>query len=563
MKNSKKPEIRRSEKIAKRLSHAATAYGAKDFFDRVIKEVRDFEFLRELIERRVNEASSRFNKQFWYVNAIVIVVGFVGLFFGWEHLVDRATNSAVERISCNAVSEELMTISGMAATNVLPTLIMQTTNSVVKEISTKIDRQLSEALDELNVARAEFRVQEMKIDAVATVFSARAGSREDFDKLSSLVWTSDDAAKIALKGRSAIIEEYKARKYRFGEQRPILNHDGIKFKLEDFVQLVHADYDFNCDGAINELVNTGRKEFVATLIYAVEHSKRLDSVYYAITGIERLVGKTFEPLDVEEVLNWWNENSSNNQYHSPYEFVFEFMSELQRGFDGVDEYKRVMIAGLEKTEKIFRSCPDHEYAAKMFAMIVSYSSFNVQRFDNGRKELYAKALEVLQRSEYKYPDYVLFHLYYTYFFDRDLFVYELNNKLHEYPELKNDIKKCSLFGEDALSHIGIVWGDISGEYAHEVRVKIVAGSNLITDCKGLLPEDMTSLRLSQIVSGVCAGDKISWKSGKESCTFSFDGKLWYNTNGSIAMDQVVPLDGTKIRFDRFVQVNNEVIIQCH
>lgn len=553
---------KRSVELKKFLDSKPKSDTSRSFLDEIIREIRDFEFLRELIEFRVNEASSRFNKQFWYVSIAVVVLGCVGLFVSWERLVDRATNSTVERVASKAASEELKNVAVSAATNVLPSFILQATNAVTGKIFEKIDRQLSDALEELNAARAEFRAQEVKIDAVATVFGARSGSREDFDKLSSLVWTSDDAAKIALKGRSAIIEEYKARKYRFGEQRPILNHDGIKFKLEDFVQLVHADYDFNCDGAINELVNTDRKEFVSTLIYAVEHSKRLDSVYYAITGIERLVGKTFEPLDVEGVLNWWNENSSNNQYHSPYEFVFEFMSELQRGFDDIDEYKRVMIAGLEKTEKIFRSCLDHEYAAKMFAMIVSYSSFNVQRFDNGRKELYAKALEVLQRSEYKYPDYVLFHLYYTYFFDRDLFVYELNNKLHEYPELKNDIKKCSLFGEEALSHIGIVWGDISGEYAHEIRVKISIGQNIITDIKRLLPKDMTSLRLSQIVSGVCAGDKISWTAGKELCTFSFDGKLWYNTNGSIAMDQVVPLDGTKIRFDRFVQVDNEVIIQC-
>lgn len=412
--------------------------------DKIVSEVRDYERLEHMISAKATDAVKSVDVRI----GIIAVIAAALAFFGWDIVVEKVTESAVSRIGESAAKAEIDRV----VSNQVHKAQNEIKATVSNEIEIRVPRMIEKQIEIVNtIARAateNIENVQSKVETMAIVTAARANSRKHFDLLVKLSTDTNKVveAQIAKDAIKTIEDSYKHRKYGFDSYRPVLKmNNGQKIEIDLLIQLVRADLDWNCDGAIGEIVKLNRKEFVATLVRVVKASKRLDTVYLAINGIEHLTGKTFPPLGIAEVLNWWKEASKEKQYHSQYEWYRDMLERII-GNNTIEKLTNVFLELIDEAKKAREKDPDFKIASKLIVHLVTRFPDYKNMLNDGRQELCKNALKDIEGTPYQDSVWYVNNAYFKYFTESaESFYKYINDRLETNPDFETDLKHSSLF----------------------------------------------------------------------------------------------------------------------
>lgn len=577
--------------------------------DRIIAEFRDYARLEHIIDEKSNAAVRRVDWRIGIVSVVVVVLSL----FGWNILVEKATTAAISKIGEEEAKNEIRRVVSNQVDRAtiakieervpglinerVPDMIRKGIASTQMRLKSELEACVAERISQVNgkadgANDAIQRVSE-KVETMSIVYAARAGERKDFDRLRLLAGQTNDTGKIARDGVRAIEEEFKQRKNRFGDDGIHLQKSELGFRIDELVDLCRADLDWNCSGAVGELVRLKRKEFVSTIVGVIEKSKRIETVYYAILGLEKLTGRKFDPLGINQVLEWWKGNRDKTEYHSPYELYCELAEQMRTALQDTTGVKaREMIATLQ--DKLERD-GKNPAVSKVIAYLITLFPDAGQRYKEGRAELCLKALNDLEGTEFKDSQWYLFKAYYVlYNKPIDEFYAYVNTRLKEYPKFEIELKKSGMFSDTFFEIKEVDWpskkpvqkrleksppdvrtfplagmkvvareepkngGCNSENGVGYVVVKIEKGKRVLTELSAGKQRVLPREKLGEKKTGVLVGDAISWTDNGKDVRYEFNGTVWKTKEGENADEVGIPVGECSITYERVLDKKTEL-----
>lgn len=309
------------------------------------------------IESKVDEGVKKLQKKFWPYTLIILVLGAIGIWGLFKGITDEIQKQLTSVYVANALEDHIKKFTDDKVANVADGRISIAEKRIIDGFEKKVSEQ--EAKLTSSSAAAELQIQTLRsaLDVMKKAYDARGGDRHAFDEIAVLATNKTEAGEIAAKVIREIEAAYSIRKEKenapfLGGTRRTVSYNGTDgrhgpISFSDATQIIISHYrDFE-EGAINRLVDSGRKEFVEVLMYAVMESSSLDAVYIALRGVEKLAGASFPILGISQARKWWEDNSSNEELHSDYAFAWRVLLrdglKPMQGESDSDYYKRIVI----------------------------------------------------------------------------------------------------------------------------------------------------------------------------------------------------------------------------
>ena len=441
------------EGVENRIANAKRAV-----YEKAIKESRELFDLSLKIDDKVKAGVHDIHVRMgWYVGILsfaVIVAGSLGLPKISEWYTQRIEEKVTEKYVGMAVQKHLTEFTDTKVSVMVATSVSNTEGRIKREFTQYMKNQVVEF--NRNIGNLESRIEDADavINLYETCASARAGDRKDYELLVTLASGTNRIAHIASSTVDGIKKSYEQIKNTLGKNRVVLVdvHDVKKLISEDvMIFAVHEDSIGRCDGAINSLADKNNQKFVATLIFAVRHSKHLDFVYVAIRGIEKLTGQTFPALGIQESLNWWNTNKSNELYHCAFERYIE--AQMLPG-ESPDDY------GWRKAEYLdewIRGMPNQYFAASRIPPLILFAKVDTEK-EVKRKEMLDFAFEYWGKESLRANDWYVFRTIYLARYDTGEIIDFINQRLKEHPEFEDELKQWQfVFNPEFFELAGINW----------------------------------------------------------------------------------------------------------
>ena len=447
----------------------------------------------------------------------------------------------------------------------------------LKDVTAKIDTKFVRLENDEKSLAEKYQKAEAKLSFVPIMAEARAGNRISYDKLVQAIKENPDLTDFitpAINEVNAQYKEWKFIQYHYGVT--LKHHGSPKLKMDDYVNIINGDYEWNCNGAINDLVATGKKEFVATLVRAVKNSKRLDSVYLAIAGIEKLTNKSFPPIGVKEVLQWWETASTTAEYHSPYEFYCD----LRREFTSIDSLtktnKTALCEYLSRFSELQVKYPDCTVISEFILTVVAYSRFREEIICSTNECFYKKALDATKQTPFGKTDKWYCHkALYDAFFEG--FVEGINERLKASPSFEKVLKDSGMFNSSLFESKEINWPSKAKRISHipvakktppqtvpqpegiktqvqgYVTVHLKKGKQLLS-LPFVRDDGVKREKLGSKSDAAREGDVISWTIDQHTYNYTFSNGQWYDEDDKKADDVEIPVGQCGISYER---VENE------
>ncbi len=291
------------------------------------QDAKDLFELSLRIDQKISDGVKQVDTRWkWYIViffALLVVAGYFGV-PQWirESVTTRFVGEEVQKQIGQFSDEHVaaMIQTSVAATEERVKGELERTKKELSDLQTSIlaARQETEALS------SELQESREVLDAYERIAAARAGDRIAYDALRRLVTGDDRIAHIAQQGVDEINKTYEIRKRsRIGRPVPgqYPSGDSAISAEEDMLQ-VYADAE-SCEEALCRLADLDQPKYATVFVRAVAQSKYLDCVYAGILGVEKVSGKTFPALGIDEVLAWWEESQHDGKYHHGFEKVCE------------------------------------------------------------------------------------------------------------------------------------------------------------------------------------------------------------------------------------------------
>ena len=528
---------------------------------------------------------------------IGIILGFITItgFFGWNQIVERVSTNAAAKVAndvaLTAARELIQTsVSGMIS-NSVPDMIDDIVPRMILDRVDKTERQLKKEITkyvEGQFVRLEaneksimdlYRKTEEQLSLVPVMAEARAGNRVSYEKLKQ---TAKENPSLSLFIDAAINEvdaQYQSKKSSYYRYNITLKAPGSrKLDLVDYVEIVNADNEWNCDGAINDLVATGRKEFVSSLVRLVQGSKRLDSVYLAIVGIEKLTNKAFRPLDIQGVLQWWNTAKMTLEYHSPYQEFCDLRHEFNDKSLIVTTNKVAFHEFISKFDILLNRVSDCSAVPEYILAIVAYSPFQ-KEFICAENSIFKRALDMSSKMPFGKTDKwycykALYDAYHGALYDG------INARLKVSQSFAEELRRSGLFNNSLFEQDSINWTGKSktndddhrkedlGQKSSEsipppsnvlgyITVKIKPGKHILP-LPFVRADGTVKERLDSKIIYAKDGDTISWTIDQQTYCYTYDGKHWISENGEEANDIEIPVGQCDISYERIKDEESEM-----
>lgn len=417
------------------------ASAKRSAYEKAVKESRELFDLSLKIDDKVKAGVHEIHVRVgWYVGILsfaVVVAGWLGLPKISEWYTQRIEEKVTEKYVGRAVQTRLTEFTDTKVSAMVSTSVSNTENRIKRGFTQYMENQVGEF--KRNVDNLESRIKDADaiINLYETCASARAGNRNDYESLLVLANGTNRIAHIASSTINEIGKSYEQIKHTWGKNYVVLVNARNKEKpiSEDLmIFAVHEDSIGRCDGAINSLADKNNKKYVATLIFAVRHSKHLDFVYAAIRGIEKLSGQTFPALGIQESLNWWNTNKTNELYHCAFERYIE-AQRLPNESAGDYVWRRA-----EYLDNWIREMPNQYYAASKIPSIILFAEVNVEKARKC-KEMLDFALEYWEKENPKENIWYVFKTIYLARYDAGKIIDFVNQRLKEHPEFEKELKE--------------------------------------------------------------------------------------------------------------------------
>lgn len=562
-------------------------------------EERTHKALMEVIQLESyikNETHAALLKVTGFITAILAAISVAG-FVGWNQIVERVSTNAAAKVANDvalSTAKELIHNSVMSMiSNSVPGMIDDTVPQMISDSVRQTERQLKEDITEyvsnqlVRLERNEksmmdlYRETEAKLSLVPIMAEARAGDRASYERLMQLAKDDQGLSQFISPAIGEIESQYKSKKFNHYNYNITLKSPGARnLELDDYIEIANADNDWNCDGAINDLVNTGKKEFVATLVRVVKCSKRLDSVYLAICGIEKLTNKSFAPLAIQDVLYWWETAKNTSEYHSPYQAFCDLRREF--GSQGIQltTNKIEFLSFVSRFDELLTSHPDCQAIPKFILAIVAYSPFR-QDIICADNSIYKQALDVLAQTSFGQTD-----KWYCYKSFYDAFMGDLyegiNARLKVSSSFEEELKKSGLFKNALFERDDLDWpsrrknadnqpqtgkaslpqsidvpNSMSSCVIGHITVNIKQGKRLLS-LPFIRQDDFAKERLISKSNAAKEEDVISWIIDRRTYSFKFTGVHWIAGDGTVADDVEIPVGQCEITYERLNDEETEM-----
>ena len=534
------------------------------------------------------------------------VTGFIGVilaatalagFFGWNQIVERVSTNAAAKIAddvaLTTAKEFVQTSVLQMISNSVPTMIDKTVPQMIRDSVAKTERNLKEDITKyvenevVQLANNEESLMalygntEEKLSLVPVMAQARAGDRGSYEEL---IRVAKEKPSLAPFINAAIIEvdaQYQSKKFNHYGYNITLKRQGSKnLELVDYVEIVNADNDWNCDGAINDLVATGRKEFVCSLVRLVKNTKRLDSVYLAISGIEQLTSKAFRPLAIRDVLEWWETAKEKPEYFSPYQAFCDLRREFNDRRMLTTTNKVDYCAFLARFDNLQKRFPNCSAIPEFILAIVAYSPFREEVICSDNN-VYKRSLEASEKMPFGKTD--KWHCYKALYDAYHGSFYEgINARLEISPSFGEELKKSGLFNSTLFERSDINWtgkskrdsglsvskngntlntrleaGSPPSNVLGFIKVKILPGKHILP-LPFIRDDSIAKECLDTKLTAAKEGDVISWTIDQRIYFYRYDGAKWISENGMVANDVEIPVGQCEISYERVKNEESEM-----
>ena len=593
--------------------------------------------LEQMIQNRVEKALSEKIQLEAYIKSetraatkrvsafIGVTLGFFSIagFFCWDRIVDHVSTKAVARVANDVAETEArklirtqvqgiisnsvpgivgnvvpdmiktavpdmieMSVPAMIKTAV-PDMIAQSVPEMIrrevkeseqhlKDVAAKIDTKFANLEKEEKSLAEKYQKAEAKLSFVPMMAEARAGNRISYDKLVQAIKENPDLAEFIAPAVNEVKAQYKEMKFIHRHYGVTLQQpDAPKLKLDDYVNIINGDYEWNCNGAINDLVATRRKEFVATLLRVVEKSKRLDSVYLAIAGIEKLTNKSFPPIGIDEVLQWWKTASTTAEYHSPYEYFYDLRHEFAT--NSLTQTDQIALCSyLSRFSELQDKYPDYTTISEFILTVAAYSKFRKSIICSTNECFYKKALDITQRTPFGKTD-----KWYCFKALNDMYLGGLdegiNERLKTSPSFEKELKDSGMFNSSFFESKGINWPSkikcippvpvvkknppsklsppegLKSQVQGYVTVRLKKGKQPLA-LPFVKDSGIPREKLGSKSEAAREGDVISWTIDQHTYNYTFSNGQWYDEDDKKADDVEIPVGQCGILYER---VENE------
>ena len=446
----------------------------------------------------------------------------------------------------------------------------------LKDVTAKIDTKFVRLENDEKSLAEKYQKAEAKLSFVPIMAEARAGNRISYDKLVQAIKENPDLTDFitpAINEVNAQYKEWKFIQYHYGVT--LKHHGSPKLKMDDYVNIINGDYEWNCNGAINDLVATGKKEFVATLVRAVKNSKRLDSVYLAIAGIEKLTNKSFPPIGIDEVLQWWKTASTTAEYHSPYEYFCDLRHEFAT--NSLTQTDQIALCSyLSRFSELQDKYPDYTTISEFILTVAAYSKFRKCIICSTNECFYKKALDITQRTPFGKTD-----KWYCFKALNDKYLGGLdegiNERLKASPSFEKVLKDSGMFNSSLFESKEINWPSkakrispipvakktppqtvpqpegIKTQVQGYVTVHLKKGKQLLS-LPFVRDDGVKREKLGSKSEAAREGDVISWTIDQHTYNYTFSNGQWYDEDDKKADDVEIPVGQCGILYER---VENE------
>ena len=397
-----------------------------EHMDRLIgKRFDEYRKFDDYVKREVRQATTDLIKKFMFIATVLSLVVTVIGWFGIPYIIKQKTqqflHDKTNQAAMNILSNEVVNVVQSevppmiaketdAATQALKTDFTKEIKGVVQNAETKVGEKITKVNEATGVASGAANAANDKLGFIELVFSAMAGNRPDYDKLIAESKTTNQYARLA---KNAIIEirnRYRLRQANPYDLRYNLQKKDRKLSRESLVEIAFADLEHNCDGAINELIETRDKGMVEVLVAVMQKSRRLESVYLSIVGINNLVGKRFDALAVDDVLAWWGKEFTNNTYRSAYLPLHDLIWDICKRPKEKSKVENVR-GNYERAKGIVVSYPNSPEAHKYVVFLAVELADAIGEFSPEMKDVTEKSLEALHKQN-DLSDYYLCKVYY-------------------------------------------------------------------------------------------------------------------------------------------------------
>ena len=446
----------------------------------------------------------------------------------------------------------------------------------LKDVAAKIDTKFANLEKEEKSLAEKYQKAEAKLSFVPIMAEARAGNRISYDKLVQAIKENPDLAEFIAPAVNEVKAQYKEMKFIHRHYGVTLQQpDAPKLKLDDYVNIINGDYEWNCNGAINDLVATRRKEFVATLLRVVEKSKRLDSVYLAIAGIEKLTNKSFPPIGIDEVLQWWKTASTTAEYHSPYEYFYDLRHEFAT--NSLTQTDQIALCSyLSRFSELQDKYPDYTTISEFILTVAAYSKFRKSIICSTNECFYKKALDITQRTPFGKTD-----KWYCFKALNDAYLGGLdegiNERLKASPSFEKELKDSGMFNSSLFESKEINWPSkakrlppvpvakknppsrlsppegLKSQVQGYVTVRLKKGKQPLS-LPFVKDSGIPREKLGSKSEAAREGDVISWTIDQHTYNYTFSNGQWYDEDDKKADDVEIPVGQCGILYER---VENE------
>lgn len=309
------------------------------------------------IDLKVAEGVKEIKRKFWPYTLGIIAVGLASFWGLFQGIKDEMQKRLTSEYVAKTLNEHIAKFTDEKVTSVADCRISIAEERIIDGFEKKVAEQEAMLTKSSTAAETQIKSLQAALAVMKKAYDARGGDRHAFDEIAVLATNKTEAGEIAAKVIREIEAAYSIRKEKenapfLGGSRRTVSYNGTDgrhgpISFSDATQIIISHYrDFE-EGAINRLVDSGQKEFVEVLMYAVMESSSLDAVYVALRGVEKLAGVSFPILGISQAREWWEDNSSNEELHSDYAFAWRVLLrdglKPMQGESDSDYYKRIVI----------------------------------------------------------------------------------------------------------------------------------------------------------------------------------------------------------------------------
>ena len=524
-------------------------------------------------------------------------------FIGWDQILERVATNAAAKVADDVALTTAKTFindsASILVSNTVPIIIDSSVPQMISDKIVQTERQLKQDMSDyvasqITLLKADeqalvdkYRVLEAKLSYLPYMAEARGGNRKSYDVLRNAATNNPELASFINAAINEVENQYKTKKFFHDRYSVTLKRpDSKKWDDEDYVMIITADNDWNCDGAINDLSASKKKEFVSVYVNAVAHSKRLDSVYLAITAIENATKKSFPAIGVDDVLAWWDTVRESEEYDSAWMSYVKLKNEMIKLGDSIITNRTEFNSIVSQQNSLLMKHPKFVPLARNMLLLIAYSPFR-KEIIRAENSPFMNALDACQDTPFGKTDkWYCYKAFYAIFHGQ--FQEIVANRLKESPSFESEMKICGLFNPGLFDRDVFDWPskkeqsgaiDANKTESKETTIESTSDATVMPKSSGIVgyvtvhikqgkqdlripfvnDDNFTKEKLeSKGAPFAIKGDVISWTIEQDEYQYEFNGEEWIDGNGETANDIEIPIGSCQIFYERTEPIETDM-----